>query len=288
MIIEKAIRRRQLDAEPLGYREEGQEETTGWQDPIFDMAGPMVSETVLEEDASLGPKELKVRVRLLAEDSLATQDHTRVRYVQNGHAFKELAFYAAETSLQPQHVPYSAFREISLVLQKEECPGELECPFEDNVLYTKTFKTQQGMTLTQSDISAGDGTFISMPAKRPTLSGKHCHHLYAYGGYYKPGTPLDKIRQIYCRLTHSRDNSAIELLSKDTVQQRIARDGRAGPTYAFVDGELHPDSLAADIIEGKISVILRIGDERIEYRSIRFDHKDLHSAEIDLYFIPHI
>ncbi|MBA4749563.1 MAG: hypothetical protein H2057_02970 [Alphaproteobacteria bacterium] len=167
---------------------------------------------------------------------------------------------------------------------------------EKNILLTKQFKVQTGAHLVQRQRRLPNGDW-SVTLPRGGASLLKTLPFIAYGGYVKPGAPLDQITQIFGTLEKAEIGKGYKLhlrSQKDLEEMNILipQGGWIQETaYAFNEIFFGDEklSLAGLIDVGKARVDLFFGEEeraseRYTYESFKYEQQDPATGTVDLYF----
>ncbi len=165
-----------------------------------------------------------------------------------------------------------------------------------NILLTKHFKVQRGNHLVQRQRRLPNGDW-SVTLPRGGASLLKTLPLMAYGGYVKPGVPLDRITQIFGTLEKAETGKGYKLhlrSQKDLEEMNvlIPQGGWIQETsYVFNEPFLGDEklSLTGLIDAGKARIELFFGEEekspeRYSYESFKYVQQDPATGTVDLYF----
>ncbi len=190
--------------------------------------------------------------------------------------YLEKGSYISWWHAQPQGIEGKEFTGFKLHFPHKTLLGEYPfyCTDDDSLIQNITF-TQTGCW------TVSEGAFENTLIQRP------------YGGYFKPGLPLDKIEQVYFSIT-GNDKGTLKKLTTTSFwfaheisppeegiynDQRIRFDPRVSPPYP---------NLATYLKSGSLEVYLQFGvnfeGKAIFYRYQAYDFTPIGKSEVEIHF----
>ncbi len=274
MQFEKAIRRRQLPAEPLGHVEPESPLNSG--DPLMDTSKRRGNSCLDAIDQLPWPQEILLELswRAIRINTVGPM----VQSIVPDFSYSPVQLYAPE-SLDTPNVLQQACLGIEIIFQKviSQLPDELTVLAQAGECVSSIDFATQGegsvLVLRRKPLATGDW-FIT-PPKKPELANINVLGLFAYSGWAQSGNGVQAIEQLFAQITHMGDATQVnlkrytELLNRKVAPPRGGQMGRANVVYVDSFGVSQDWSLMQAITSGKVQVSLCCDGQTREYHSVR-------------------
>jgi hypothetical protein len=167
------------------------------------------------------------------------------------------------------------------------------CLGPNNLIMTKPFFAQKHSLKERRSYLREGRWLVTAPFQHEAKVNLRC--LLGYGGYYKPGLPLDSIQPVYTLLNYEEDRPTLAVRTKNQWRKKgiMVNTGthQEGRSYQFFQEPSQKGdhlTVAAAIKSGKALFKLynRGWEEGFTYTSFSYDEIDLENGFIDVLFRP--
>ncbi|MBP6985881.1 MAG: hypothetical protein KBB83_04740 [Alphaproteobacteria bacterium] len=290
MLIDKAIRKKQLMGRSLGYSEVDSAE-------IFDRAelelNPREIMPSFVEDLQNWPE--KIEILCQWQQRPINLQGVMVQEIVNGHEALPVNFYEMDQEL----AVCSQFNGIDLVY-KDVCQilhdgqwMDLPSAYQLGVsgeqsFYEKAYPSQSPGLFKQERVKASNSRWhVSLPAAG--LSGEDMVPLLAYGCYAPKGGDFSLIEPVYASIRNNGKQTTLNLMKESTLRRAGIQKPGGGVTegwrYQFAETALQ-DSPIMDILGHKIRMTIKTGEEAKNYISFSYKNSSVKEQLIYLTMIP--